>query len=180
MSQQPHSPTSRHPPERGTEMTQLAITLHPTKKSASGHGTHCPVALGRGRASPFSPLTSPRPTFKYSGFWWCNIDASLQLFRSTQRQKPTTAGLNDPGGYLPTWDVHRVIESFELERTFKGHLVQTYCNKQGYLQLHQVAQSLVQPAPIIIFYDNPMIATPPHHLDPSDTRSYHIAENIQI
>jgi len=34
---------------------------------------------------------------------------------------------------------------FELERTFKGHLVQHPYNEQGQLQLDQVAQSLVQP-----------------------------------
>ena len=39
---------------------------------------------------------------------------------------------------------HRITESFELERTFKGHLVQLPCNEQGRPQLDQVAQSLVQ------------------------------------
>ena len=39
---------------------------------------------------------------------------------------------------------HRTIESFELEGTFKGHLVQLPCNGQGHLQLHQVAQSPIQ------------------------------------
>ena len=37
------------------------------------------------------------------------------------------------------------IELFELESTIKGHLVQLPCNKQGHLQLDQVAQSPVQP-----------------------------------
>jgi len=32
-----------------------------------------------------------------------------------------------------------------LEGTLKGHLVQLPCNEQGHLQLHQVAQSPIQP-----------------------------------
>jgi len=39
----------------------------------------------------------------------------------------------------------RIIESLELERTFKGHQVQLPCSEQGHPQLYQVAQSLVQP-----------------------------------
>ena len=35
--------------------------------------------------------------------------------------------------------------SFELEGTFKGHVVQLLCDEQGHLQLDQVAQSLLQP-----------------------------------
>ena len=38
-----------------------------------------------------------------------------------------------------------IIESFGLEGTFKGHLVQPPCNEQAHLQLDQVAQSPVQP-----------------------------------
>ena len=34
---------------------------------------------------------------------------------------------------------HRIIESFELEGTLKGHLVQLSCNEQEHLQLDQVA-----------------------------------------
>ena len=37
------------------------------------------------------------------------------------------------------------MESFELERTSKSHLVQLPYNEQGHLQLHQVAQSPAQP-----------------------------------
>jgi len=37
-----------------------------------------------------------------------------------------------------------IIESVELEGTHKEHLVQLPHNEQGHLQLHQVAQSLVQ------------------------------------
>ena len=33
----------------------------------------------------------------------------------------------------------------ELERTFKGHLVQLPYNEQGHLQLEQAAQSPIQP-----------------------------------
>ena len=40
---------------------------------------------------------------------------------------------------------HRIIEWFELEGTFKGHLVQPPCHEQGHLPLDQVAQSPVQP-----------------------------------
>ena len=39
---------------------------------------------------------------------------------------------------------HRITESFELERTIKGNLVQLPCNEWGHLQLGQVAQSPVQ------------------------------------
>jgi len=38
----------------------------------------------------------------------------------------------------------RIIESSELEGTFRGHLNQLPCNEQGHLQLDQAAQSLVQ------------------------------------
>ena len=33
------------------------------------------------------------------------------------------------------WDVCRIIKLFELESTFKDHLVLLPCNEQGYLQL---------------------------------------------
>ena len=36
----------------------------------------------------------------------------------------------------------RIIESLELEGTFKDHLVQLPCNEQGHAQLDQVAQGL--------------------------------------
>lgn len=39
---------------------------------------------------------------------------------------------------------HAITAWFGLERTFKRHLVQPPCNKQGY-QLHQVAESPIQP-----------------------------------
>jgi len=39
---------------------------------------------------------------------------------------------------------HRITESFGLEGTFKGHLVQPPCHEQGHLQLNQVPQSSVQ------------------------------------
>ena len=35
-----------------------------------------------------------------------------------------------------------VIESFRLEGTLKGHLVQLSCNEQGHPQLHQVLRAL--------------------------------------
>mgnify|MGYP001851912454 CR=1 FL=1 len=41
--------------------------------------------------------------------------------------------------------VFRIIESLELEGTFKGHLVQLPCNEQGHAQLDQVAHILIQP-----------------------------------
>ena len=50
--------------------------------------------------------------------------------------------------FFSSWKLigrYQLIESFELEGTFKGHVAQLPCNKQGHLQLHQVAQSLVQP-----------------------------------
>jgi len=33
------------------------------------------------------------------------------------------------------------MESFELEETLNGHLVQLPCNEKGHLQLDQVTQS---------------------------------------
>ena len=41
--------------------------------------------------------------------------------------------------------LNRIIEWFGWEGTFKGRLVQSPCNEQGYLQLDQVAQSSIQP-----------------------------------
>ena len=41
----------------------------------------------------------------------------------------------------------RIIESLELEGTFKGSLVQLPCNEQGHAHLDQVAQSPIQPCP---------------------------------
>ena len=38
-----------------------------------------------------------------------------------------------------------MTELFELEWTFKGHLVQIACNDQRHAQLDLFAQSLVQP-----------------------------------
>jgi len=40
---------------------------------------------------------------------------------------------------------HRTIELFELEGTFKGHLVQLPCNEQGTPPAPPGAQSPVQP-----------------------------------
>lgn len=40
---------------------------------------------------------------------------------------------------------HRIIESVELEGTFKGHLVQLLCNGHRHVQLNKVAQGLIQP-----------------------------------
>ena len=39
----------------------------------------------------------------------------------------------------------RTIKLFELGRTTEDHLVQLPSNEQGHLQLHQVAQSPIQP-----------------------------------
>ena len=41
--------------------------------------------------------------------------------------------------------LHRIIESLELEETFKGHLVQLSCTERGRAQLGHIAQSLIQP-----------------------------------
>jgi len=47
---------------------------------------------------------------------------------------------------IPSFTVyHRTIESLELERTFKDHLVQLPCNEQGHPQLDQVVRGLIQP-----------------------------------
>jgi len=40
---------------------------------------------------------------------------------------------------------HRIIESLELKRTLKDHLIQLPCNEHGRAQLGQVAQGLIQP-----------------------------------
>jgi len=40
----------------------------------------------------------------------------------------------------------RIIECFVSEGTFRGHLAQPPCHKQGHLQLDQVSQSPIQPA----------------------------------
>ena len=39
----------------------------------------------------------------------------------------------------------RIIECFASEGTFRGHLAQPPCHKQGHLQLDQVSQSPFQP-----------------------------------
>ena len=44
-----------------------------------------------------------------------------------------------------TSHIHRITEQFELEGTFKDHLVQPPCSEQGHIPLDQVAQSPVQP-----------------------------------
>ena len=38
----------------------------------------------------------------------------------------------------------RITESFELEGISEGHLVLLPCNEQGYVQLDEVAQHLIQ------------------------------------
>jgi len=37
--------------------------------------------------------------------------------------------------FCPLITNHRIIESFELEGTCKGYMVQLLCNEQGHLQL---------------------------------------------
>ena len=45
-----------------------------------------------------------------------------------------------------TWDDEAWdAQWFELEGTFKGHLVQLPCHEQGHPQLGQVAQNPIQP-----------------------------------
>ena len=46
---------------------------------------------------------------------------------------------------------HRIIESLEMEGTFKHHLVQLLCNKQGHPQPDQVAPSLVWYAGLLTY-----------------------------
>jgi len=38
---------------------------------------------------------------------------------------------------------YKIIESLQLEATFKGHLAQLFCNEQGHIQLDQAVQSFV-------------------------------------
>lgn len=40
---------------------------------------------------------------------------------------------------------YRIVELFELEQAIKNHVVQLHCNKEGQLQLDQVALSPIQP-----------------------------------
>jgi len=40
---------------------------------------------------------------------------------------------------------NKIMESLELERTFKGYLVQLPCNEQGRAQLDEIARSPIQP-----------------------------------
>jgi len=47
--------------------------------------------------------------------------------------------------FVAVFVLHRITESFELEGTLRGHLVQLPCNEQGHLQFHQVNQSPIQP-----------------------------------
>ena len=47
--------------------------------------------------------------------------------------------------FATSQELHRIIEWFGLEGTFKGHLVQSPCSEQGHLQLDQAAQSPIQP-----------------------------------
>ena len=47
--------------------------------------------------------------------------------------------------YLGNNRNHRMVESFELDKSLKCHLVQLPCNEQGHLQLHQSGQNTVQP-----------------------------------
>lgn len=41
--------------------------------------------------------------------------------------------------------VYKIMKWFELEVTFKGHVVQLPCNEQGHLSLEQVTKSSIQP-----------------------------------
>ena len=42
-------------------------------------------------------------------------------------------------------EINGITESFELDETLTGHLVQIPCNEQGHLQLEQGAHGPVQP-----------------------------------
>ena len=82
-----------------------------------------------------------------------NCQAQKVVVSSTKCWRPVTSGvlqelilvsilfevfIKEPGD-------HRIIECFELEGTFRGHLAQPPCSEQGYLQPEQVAQSPIQP-----------------------------------
>jgi len=62
---------------------------------------------------------------------------NVELFFTKQDRNVT---LENQGQVSPLF-----TESFELEETLKGHLVQLPCNECRHLQLHQGAQSPIQP-----------------------------------
>ena len=71
-----------------------------------------------------------------------------QQISHRQLNPPQVMHMSMGCAYVPSCPVdahsyHRIIESLELEGTFKGHLGQIPCNEQGHLQLDQGAQSPV-------------------------------------
>ena len=74
-------------------------------------------------------------------FVW-KIKRSLLPFSYVDRVKIKT--LIRSAKWICLSESYRIIESSEFEGMLKGHLVQLPCNEQGHLQLHQIAQSLIQ------------------------------------
>ena len=72
--------------------------------------------------------------------------------------RPTCTGKEIRGNFS-------VIESLELEGTFKGHLVQLPCNEQGHAQLDQVVQGLIQPCLVFSLFGVP-------HMQCCETRKF--------
>ena len=68
---------------------------------------------------------------------WKYMEKQAILFTQTEFRK-NNLGREKKKSY-------RIIKCFGLEGTFRGHLAQLPCSKQGHLQLDQVAQSPIQP-----------------------------------
>ena len=90
--------------------------------------------------------------YKCAGLWGAAQERQEEkgqrkgIARMQQNTSDGSQSLCCPWSSLYIWPKDsRVVEWFGLEGTFTGHLVQTTCKEQGYLQLDQVAESPVQP-----------------------------------
>lgn len=81
--------------------------------------------------------TSPMRCFSF------NIRSHLTSRSQLHLQQPVWTNFTSSGEKLGFSETY-FIALFELEVTLKGHLVQLVCNEHRYLQLEQVAQSLIQ------------------------------------
>jgi len=93
------------------------------------------------------PQTSPAGYATGGSFLVLDILLLIQNHPQGSLTTHLSAPLEDSQEYLYGFskDIHRIIESFELEGILKGHLLQLPCNEQGHLQLDKIAQSPIQP-----------------------------------